>query len=141
MVSPGLDRASWLYRDDVTSIVIAHPTTARKTDHPTTSVLCCVYVTAVSNSLATRCRADYQQINVGAVALGESLRLSQQRCLIDPILNTGANYSDDGMFQQQQQFCRVFGAFFLHVLLPLSHKSGKLWACSCLRVHTFPILL
>ena len=22
-------------------------------------------------------------------------------------------------------------------ILPLSHKSGKLWACNCLRVHTF----
>ena len=26
-------------------------------------------------------------------------------------------------------------------ILPLSHKSGELWACNCLRTYTFPIIL
>ena len=29
---------------------------------------------------------------------------------------------------------------YLKTILPLSHKSGELWACNCLRTYTFPIL-
>lgn len=37
-----------------------------------------------------------------------------------------------------------FGVYSIrrqNFILPLSHESGKLWACNCLGIHTYPIIL
>ena len=38
----------------------------------------------------------------------------------------------------QQIYIYIFICIYI---LPLSHKSGEVWACNCLRTYTFPIIL
>ena len=68
-------------------------------------------------------------------------RRSQRRRVDDaPGRQPAYNHSRNGVGERSLRRSPCI-TFYTSYIIPLSHKSGELWACNCLRTCTFPIIL
>ena len=85
-VSPGLEKASWLYRDVYITSIVINPTTARKKQKEVEETR--PYRPPMDFGETRRRHQSYLRMNAGVAALGESPVYSKQRGVIDVNLCT-----------------------------------------------------